>query len=76
MRTIVVATIIATLLGFALPPSPAAAANKSSHRTSAGGQIACTLTGCQRIPPGCHPEPGFDFRGNPTGYDIIVCPQR
>jgi hypothetical protein len=40
------------------------------------GKIACTPAGCHRIPPGCYPEPDFDFWGNPTGYDRIVCPRR
>lgn len=38
-------------------------------------QIACTVFGCQRVPPGCYPRAGFDFWGNPTGFDVIVCPR-
>ena len=38
-----------------------------------GGQIACTVTGCRRIPAGCHPEIEYDFDGMPTGFNIIVC---
>lgn len=38
------------------------------------GQIACTFTGCQRIPARCHPETGYTGGGLPTGYDIVVCP--
>lgn len=37
------------------------------------GHIACDKYGCHPIPPGCYPEPGFDWRGNPTGYDVTVC---
>jgi hypothetical protein len=38
-----------------------------------GGQIACTVTGCRRIPADCHPEIEYDFDGMPTGFNIIVC---
>lgn len=41
-----------------------------------GRQIACTPYGCHPIARGCHPTPGYDFWGNPTGYDDIVCPRR
>lgn len=37
------------------------------------GQIACTVTGCQRIPPNCRPETGYNWDGIPTGFDIVVC---
>ena len=37
------------------------------------GQIACGTYGCVRIPPNCHPEQSFDWRGNPTGSDAVVC---
>jgi len=40
------------------------------------GQIACTVAGCVRIPPGCHPEMGYDIDDQPTGFDIVVCPGR
>lgn len=46
------------------------------HPRRPAGKIACTPAGCHRIPPGCYPEPDFDFWGNPTGYDRIVCPRR
>ena len=36
-------------------------------------QVACTPFGCQRIPRNCHPEPGFNWDGEPTGFDIVVC---
>ena len=38
-----------------------------------GGQIACTVTGCQPVPAGCHPEIEYNFDGIPTGFDMIVC---
>jgi len=41
-----------------------------------GGQIACTAAGCQRVPPGCHPETEYDWNGIPTGFDMIVCGRR
>ena len=51
------------------------AASKKS--TPAGrkesGQIACTVSGCQRIPPNCHPQTGYNWDGIPTGFDIVVC---
>jgi hypothetical protein len=37
------------------------------------GQIACGTYGCVRIPPNCHPQQSFDWEGNPTGSDAIVC---
>lgn len=46
---------------------------RRAHRPSR--QIACTVFGCQRVPPGCYPRTGFDFWGNPTGFDVIVCPR-
>lgn len=56
---------------------PAAAARKKPQQTPRPQQyIACTPAGCHPTPPGCHPEIGFDPWGNPTGYDIVVCPQR
>ena len=36
-------------------------------------QIACTFLGCHPVPAGCHPQIGYDWRGNPTGYDAIAC---
>ena len=44
------------------------------HKRAAGqSRIACTVAGCQTIPPNCHPEPGMSWDGMPTGFDIIVC---
>ncbi len=37
-------------------------------------QIACTFLGCHPVPPGCHPEIGYDIWGNPTGFDVVACP--
>ena len=52
------------------------AAKKKPRRRPAAGQIACTVTGCQRIPPQCHPEIEYDWNGIPTGFDTVVCPRR
>lgn len=46
---------------------------KKIKRQRVTHQIACTVYGCQRIPPRCHPEQGYNWDGIPTGYDIIVC---
>jgi len=37
-------------------------------------QIACTVAGCNPVPPGCHPEPQRYFSGMTTGFDAVVCP--
>ena len=50
-----------------------AAKKHHPERHPQAGQIACTPAGCHRISPRCHPEPDYDFWGNPTGYDKIVC---
>ena len=52
-----------------------AASKKSATptRRQEPGQIACTVSGCQRIPPNCHPQTGYNWDGIPTGFDIVVC---
>lgn len=52
--------------------------DRSHRRPTDRGQrkIACTSSGCHPIPPGCYPRPGYDWWGNPSGYDVIVCPGR
>jgi hypothetical protein len=53
---------------------PAAAAKKRHvYRAQSGGQIACTVAGCHRIPPQRHPQMGYTPWGTPTGFDIVVC---
>jgi len=47
---------------------------KKKARQGGPGQIACTITGCHRIPPGCHPEMGYNADDVPTGFDVVVCP--
>ena|SRR5690242_4376826 len=50
-----------------------AASKKKTSQSQPPGQIACTVAGCQRIPPHCHPEIGYNWNGIPTGFDIVVC---
>jgi hypothetical protein len=38
-----------------------------------GGHIACFPDGCRRVPPGCVPTTAYDTRGNPTGFDTVIC---
>jgi hypothetical protein len=45
----------------------------SANRLQEAGQIACTVSGCDRIPPGCHPQTGYNWDGIPTGFDVVVC---
>jgi hypothetical protein len=45
----------------------------TSARRQEPGQIACTVAGCHRIPPNCHPQTGYNWDGIPTGFDIVVC---
>jgi hypothetical protein len=73
MKTSTVALSLAAALLLVLP---AAAARKKPHRAPRPPEhIACTPAGCHPTPPGCHPEPGFDPWGNPTGFDVVVCPR-
>ncbi|HET7804254.1 MAG TPA: hypothetical protein VFL53_08430 [Pseudolabrys sp.] len=51
----------------------AASKKSTSARRQETGQIACTVSGCQRIPPNCHPQAGYNWDGIPTGFDIVVC---
>jgi hypothetical protein len=57
-------------------PAPTLVAQKKRRRRYDGRKIACTRWGCHRIPYGCYPTTEYDFWGNPTGYDAIVCPRR
>jgi hypothetical protein len=56
--------------------SAASKKSVSSQRRRERGQIACTVSGCQPIPPGCHPQTGYNWDGIPTGCDIVVCRPR
>jgi predicted amidohydrolase len=67
----------------ALVASPASAAPKHHrhhHVTKAAHgayarqpEIACSVAGCQPVPPGCHREMGYTPDGTPTGFDVAVC---
>lgn len=70
------AAVIFTVAAAILMGMPASAARKKAPRHPPQSQhVACTRGGCHPIPPGCHPEIGYDPWGNPTGYDIVVCPR-
>ncbi len=51
----------------------AATKKSSAKRRQETGQIACTVSGCHRIPSNCRPETGYNWDGIPTGFDIVVC---
>lgn len=54
-----------------------APSHERAHRHAAIApqrQIACTVAGCNPVPPGCHPEPQRYFSGMTTGFDTVVCP--
>ncbi|HEY7229808.1 MAG TPA: hypothetical protein VH558_05495 [Pseudolabrys sp.] len=53
--------------------SPVSKKSRSARQPREAGQIACTVTGCHRIPPGCRPEMGYNWDGIPTGFDVVVC---
>jgi hypothetical protein len=84
MTRLLITAIVAAFLGatyttasgvekpFGITISAASKKSKSA-RQQEPGQIACTVSGCQRIPPNCHPEAGYNWDGIPTGFDIVVC---
>lgn len=89
MRHILPASLLVTLLALGLASlagsAPAWSAPQTLSLSAAAmksrpprqqGQIACTIVGCMRIPPECHPEMGYTNDGTPTGFDIVVCPGR
>ena len=65
-------TAMASKTRFGITVSAATKKSTSAGRQEAG-QIACTVTGCQRIPPNCRPETGYNWDGIPTGFDVVVC---
>jgi hypothetical protein len=67
--------MIALTAALAVLATPAFAKSKTHRHPLAQrtGQIACTVAGCQRIPPNCHPEQGYTPWGTPTGFDVVVC---
>ena len=60
-----------TVLSAAAKKQPAK--HRAAKRQQPARQVACTMFGCHPIPAGCHPEPGYDWDGLPTGFDIVVC---
>lgn len=70
-------TLCAAAIGLEAPVgitiSAASKKSATSARRQEPGQIACTVSGCQRIPPNCHPQTGYNWDGIPTGFDIVVC---
>jgi len=65
------------------PVAAEAAAKHHSHhpisRAARGGyaaqpHIACTQVGCLPVPRGCYPTGGRTFSGEPSGFDVMVCP--
>jgi hypothetical protein len=61
--------------GWQPAPTPIAQTKKRRPRSN-GRKIACRPEGCFRIPSGCTPVTEYDWWGNPTGFDAIVCPRR
>jgi hypothetical protein len=78
------ALFLAAALALAAP-SPAAAQSgataqppakpaRAAPRSAAQALIVCTKRACVPLPRGCHAETEFTWEGDPTGYQIIVCP--
>ena len=70
------ASVIALAFAIAVAPGFADAAQPKSKkhvRTAQPAKIACTKYGCYPIAPNCQPTTQYDWWGNPTGYDRIVC---
>jgi hypothetical protein len=65
------ATALISLLMLA---STAQARVRDATHMAAPQHVACTVLGCQPIPPACVPKEEHTFGGIPTGYDTIVCP--
>lgn len=67
--------LLAALLIAAAVPGIADAKHRVTHVGATEPHIACTVLGCQPVPPGCGQTYGRTFSGRPTGYDVIVCPR-
>ena len=75
---------VALALAVLMVPVTAQAAAKQhrSHHMSqnargsyaAQPQIACTQVGCLPVPRGYYPRRGRTFSGEPSGFDVMVCP--
>jgi hypothetical protein len=68
MKIFIAALVIAAVV-------PGIASAKKLQKRAEETHIACTVLGCQPIPPGCGQTYGRTFSGRPTGYDVIVCPR-
>lgn len=79
-----IAALVIAVFAIASSPPPAQASDPVTALSAAkkklrhavrrsGGQIACTVYGCHRIPRRCTPTTEFDFWGNPTGFDAVAC---
>ena len=68
------ASLLMVTAAIALAPGMATA-KQSKHylRTAQPSQIACTKYGCFPIAPSCFTTTQYNWRGDPTGYDRIVC---
>lgn len=67
--------LLALAAAIALAPGAAGAKQKKHHVTHPAqpAHVACTKYGCYPIASNCRPTTQFDWWGNPTGYDAIVC---
>jgi len=79
-RLLAAAAISAAVLVAALPANAAVkhrnhhyVSRPAAHPYAARPEIACTITGCIPVPPGCHAEMGRSPNGTPTSFDVIVC---
>jgi hypothetical protein len=56
-------------------PAEAATKRKRHHQPHyAQQQIACMQFGCIPVQRGCYPTQGRTFSGNPSMFDVVVCP--
>jgi hypothetical protein len=69
------ASLLMLTAAIALAPGVSIAKQSKKHvvRSAEPNQIACTKYGCYPIARNCQPTTQYDFFGNPTGYDRIVC---
>ena len=68
------ASLMMLAAALALAPGVAMAKQGKKHvRMAQPAKIACTKYGCHPIAPNCQPTTQYDWWGNPTGYDRIVC---
>jgi hypothetical protein len=71
MRTLIA---IAVMLAVGLGGAVAKQKQRKAAPREPQRQIACTVIGCVPVPRGCWQTPGRNWKGDPTGGDIIVCP--